>query len=122
MDKSRKNSGKSGCLASFRGSITYQNEDDAMTAGHDGRITLKLFNLLISEMGPAFLAHGIWVSGRMLLDFLAAHPLEPRRLFKEIKKNGEDIDPERFNDLDWISPEGRIFLQGACDPHVSAAT
>ncbi len=43
---------KAGCLASFRESITYQKEDEAQAACYDGFVTIKLFNLLISDFYP----------------------------------------------------------------------
>ena len=50
-----------GVLAAFRSTITHQNESAATGPG-DGTITLKLFNMLISEMGPLLLEQGITVN------------------------------------------------------------
>lgn len=107
---------KAGCLASFRGSITYKKEDDAPAACHDGCITLKLFNLLISEMGPLFLERGIWISGRVLRDFLRTHQSDVYTIFKKIEKNGSDMGPEQIADLEWIAPDDRFFLQTIREP------
>ena len=51
---------RGGVLASFRSGITYCPEGETQNRG-DGRITLKLFNLLIDELGPGFLARGVWI-------------------------------------------------------------
>lgn len=49
-----------GFYASLRGGITY-HEMAAETLSRRGTITVKLFNLLIRELGPAFLACGFRV-------------------------------------------------------------
>jgi hypothetical protein len=105
---------KSGCLAAFRGSITYQNEDDAPADCHDGSITLKLFNLLVSEIGPSFLARGIWVNGRDLFDCLQPHLAEFDTIVVTIKEDNKEIDPQQITDMQWIKPDTRIFLQATC--------
>ena len=107
---------KAGCLAAFRGSITYTNRDDASVTCHDGFVTMKLFNLLISEMGPLFLERGIWVNGQVLREFLGMHQADVHTLFKEFKKDGIDIPPHRIADLAWITRDARFFLQATCEP------
>lgn len=64
---------RGGILASFRNGITYCEtfEDDE---DGSGRITLKLFNLLIDELGPQFLARGIWVPRTRLTELFPGHP------------------------------------------------
>jgi len=64
---------RGGVLASFRTGITYC-EPSGSDKGGRGRITLKLFNLLIDELGPQFLARGIWVSHSRLVELFPEHP------------------------------------------------
>lgn len=64
---------RGGVLASFRSGITYCPTTDAHNHGN-GRITLKLFNLLIDELGPGFLCRGIWVPRRRLAELFPNHP------------------------------------------------
>ena len=64
---------RGGVLAPFRSGITYCPTTTA-SGGGNGRITLKLFNLLIDELGPQFLACGIWVSRSRLVDSFPDHP------------------------------------------------
>ena len=35
----------------------------------DGTIVLKLFNLVAKDIGPMFLAQGVWVNGKDISDF-----------------------------------------------------
>lgn len=64
---------RGGVLASFRNGITYCGTSGDDEGGH-GRITLKLFNLLIDELGPQFLARGIWVPRARLAELFPKHP------------------------------------------------
>lgn len=64
---------RGGVLASFRNGITYCETAKGDARGR-GRITLKLFNLLIDELGPQFLARGIWVSRFRLAELFTGHP------------------------------------------------
>ena len=106
---------KAGCLASFRESITYQKEDEAPAACYDGFVTMKLFNLLINEMGPLFLERGIWVSGSDLRYVLRTHQSDMDTIFKKIEKDGNGLDPEQIADLEWIRPDARFFLQAVSE-------
>ena len=64
---------RGGILASFRNGITYCETSEG-DGGGSGRITLKLFNLLIDELGPQFLARGIWVPTARLAELFPGHP------------------------------------------------
>lgn len=45
-------------------------EGEAMGEGAgEGMITLKLFNLILGELGPGFLRRGVWLEGHVLADF-----------------------------------------------------
>jgi hypothetical protein len=51
---------KGGYYAAMRGAITLEAEQSsANTVGQVIEVTVKLFNLLIDEIGPALLAHGV---------------------------------------------------------------
>ena len=64
---------RGGVLASFRNGITYCASGTENDTG-SGRITLKLFNLLIDELGPRFLARGIWVPHDRLVTLFPEAP------------------------------------------------
>ena len=52
---------RGGFFSSLRSGITYR-ENNRQNRTHRGIITVKLFNLLIDEMGPAFLLRGFFVN------------------------------------------------------------
>ncbi len=44
-------------LAAMRGEISYQNQQQVVSGA--GRIKIKLFNMVMTELGARFLAHGV---------------------------------------------------------------
>lgn len=64
---------RGGVLAPFRSGITYCPSATTGASGN-GRITLKLFNLLIEELGPQFLSRGIWIDRSRLRDQFPGRP------------------------------------------------
>lgn len=68
-----------GFYAAMRGAMTYQNDGEIPLA-KQGRIKLKLFNLLLDELGPRVLGRGIVLSSERLKTFLATQPAEFRPL------------------------------------------
>ena len=64
---------RGGVLASFRSGISYDPRGNTRSGGN-GRITLKLFNLLIDELGPRFLSRGIWTTHSRLKALFPNHP------------------------------------------------
>lgn len=93
---------KGGHLAAMRSQISHAKEA-ACTAGGMGRITLKLFNLVLRELGPHFLAIGVRCRGEAI-----------HAIFREIGEdwwegctrmvvNGEPTDRERMAEIDWAA-------------------
>ena len=62
---------KGGYYAAMRGAITLTEEQEVTpAAGQRVEVTVKLFNLLIEELGPQLLAHGIALSPTEALSYL----------------------------------------------------
>ena len=66
-----------GFYAAMRGGMTYQNEAAAPEV-KTGAIKLKLFNLLLPELGPRLLQRGILLPAARWQEFLARQPEELR--------------------------------------------
>jgi hypothetical protein len=107
---------KGGCLASFRGSISYRKGETETAACQDGTITLKLFNLLIPEMGPLFLERGVWISGHALHACLDGYAGDLKTIVVRLEYDGRPIDPAKMGDLKSITPDARVRLQATCEP------
>lgn len=86
---------RGGFYACLRDSITYQKEDMPVDA-RQGTITIKLFNLLMDELGPVFLKKGIIMGRSAVVSFLQA---QKKYFWKEIKTvhlEGTSIAPDKL--------------------------
>ncbi len=106
---------KAGCLAAFRGSITYQKNDHAPAACRDGIVTIKLFNLLVEEIGPLFLERGIWIDGPNWQEFTKSSASELERSIERIETDQPDVTLKTLADPAWIRSQTRIFLTVVCN-------
>ncbi len=95
-------------LASFRGSITHR---DSAAAGpkQEGTICVKLFNLMMGDLGPGFLARGILINSEAIARFLRQN----RALFLEkcrsVQRNEIAIEPATFLE-EMADGEEELFL------------
>ena len=72
-------------------------------------VVLKLFNLLVSEIGPIFLQQGIWLQGSKFKDLLDRQPEDFFSGILSAEVNDEKVDLDQFKKINW---EGKdIFLQ-----------
>jgi len=76
-------------FASFRNSITYR--ESAIRADGEGVIHLKLFNLVMEDLGPSLLAKGILVNSSELKYFLHEHD-DLLKGCKKILFNNEPVE------------------------------
>lgn len=76
---------------------------------HEGMITIKLFNLLLKELGPLFLSQGVLVDGKSLSNFFR---MQPRDFWEDClaaEVDGETITPEKLREITW--QEQYVFLR-----------
>ncbi|MBW1863527.1 MAG: hypothetical protein JRJ02_14325, partial [Deltaproteobacteria bacterium] len=59
---------KGSYYAAMRSQISYRKKTK-LGPIQEGMVFLKLFNLLLGELGPDFLKRGIWLDGKILEDF-----------------------------------------------------
>jgi hypothetical protein len=59
-----------GVLSSFRAAISYRPDECKIADSEEGIVQIKLFNLLVPELGPGFLKQGIFVQKVLLDSFL----------------------------------------------------
>lgn len=84
---------KSGRYASFRSGISYLPENQYLSTKR-GVITVKLFNALITELGPIFLQHGILIDKIQYQNLIAAtdRPRPESSLLDCIKFEETDLE------------------------------
>ena len=106
---------RGGQLASFRGSISLVS-DGKNAIIQDGHVFVKLFNLLVKDLGPIFLKKGILVKKEKLKDFFRSQPDDFWLSLKSARLNGQKISsdtlPEiEFSDMILLEAEPEIRSQ-----------
>lgn len=99
---------RGGYYARMRSQITH-TETAAAPEAADGRITVKLFNLTIRELGPHFLARGIGIEAAEARDFFGSLRQDWREVCTAATLNGMTIDPTGMASLDF--PAGYVLLE-----------
>jgi len=103
---------RGGAYSLFRDAITYHEE--AETCGQkEGNVRIKLFNLLMAEMGPGLLQRGISLKAEELLKFLAGLSQDFWKGCRHIDLDGKPVD---VNEM-----QGRLAAGGEIILSVSAA-
>ena len=105
---------RGGFYASFRSQISHDKTTAPLPLQGTGKITLKLFNLVVKELGPVFLEKGILIKGQKLQEFIARHFEELNLACKKCSLDGNSIDLQNMLDAD-IKDE-LVFLQVDCSP------
>ncbi len=89
-----------GFYASMRSQISYdQNKPSSLSRA--GKITLKLLNLVVKELGPAFLEQGILIKGKNLYDFLYRYTTELKTGGIAGELDGKPVGINSLLELDW---------------------
>jgi hypothetical protein len=97
-----------GFYASMRSQISYdQNKPSSVPKA--GKITLKLLNLVVKELGPAFLEQGIWFNGGGLQEFIKHHLEELKTSNAVSELDGVPVEINNLLGLDW--DDQTVFLQ-----------
>lgn len=96
-------------LASFRETITHR-ETNNIEASEEGTVHIKLFNIMMRELGPVFLARGILVRASVLSEFIENSMDAIREKCSKIILNGKSVKPHKFHGL-TVSQGERVFLQ-----------
>jgi len=99
---------KGGHYASFRGTISYSESKNSSVKGQ-GEITLKFFNMIAKELGPAFLQKGIIVEGKRLQNFVLRNSEDLKTACTSIDLNDAEIDFAKLKEMKWEDQE--MFLQ-----------
>lgn len=99
---------KGGRFASMRSTISHQ-EKVAPPCLQDGMVSLKLFNILLEEIGPPFLKKGVWVHGKDLQDFMKKQPDDFWAGCKKASLDGKEVDVKQLSGVKWTDSE--VLLQ-----------
>ena len=99
---------KGGYYAAMREQISCKGETTSASM-QSGKVSVKLFNMPLQELGPIFLEHGIWVESDKFKDILKARADDFQKGCGEVLADGRQLEFKQFLEMDWGM--GDIFLQ-----------
>jgi hypothetical protein len=76
----------------------------------NGFVTVKLFNLLLHDLGPFLLARGIVVNLPELSDLFRQMPESALRRCTDVKIDGKPAEPESLRDIDALVSGSKVTL------------
>ncbi len=94
--------------SAMRGEISYKKAERPASAG-EGVVLVKLFNLLVREVGPILLSRGVWIRGRDLHDFFSSRSSRFWQGCKGARLDDEDVTPAGLARTKW--GEGSVLVQ-----------
>lgn len=99
-----------GFYAAMRGSISYV-ADSPENSHQSGVIRIKLFNLLMSELGPVIFRQGVLISRDSLTSFLGGRSDSFKQGCLEAAVNGVSIDPASLFTGNYVADRETIELR-----------
>jgi len=99
---------KGGILASMRSKHIPQKKHESINNYSIGHVTLKLFNLIASDLGADFFRKGICIKGHHFIRYVKSKQALLEKVCKRIKINGEKH--EAVDILLICRPEADIVL------------
>jgi hypothetical protein len=94
---------RGGTFASLRQPITLSGSEEDIPET-DGQVILKLFNLLVPEIGPLLLAKGFWVRGTDFDKLVGTDPKNFWSHWSPVLLNGQKMDARVLEQTTW-APE-----------------
>ena len=101
-----------GALAAMRNTISYTGGLVPTEKG-ETRVKIKLFNLILKELGPLFLANGVLMPTEKFQDFLSRHLADLKMACSSVQLNDSHLEAAALEGVQWTDPE--IFLQVSSD-------
>ena len=97
-----------GYYAPMRGQISYDKHSGASQL-KNGKITLKLWNLVVKELGPIFLQRGVFIQKKELQSFIQRNRETLMTGCRSVEITGKTITTAQLQDLNLTSDP--IYLQ-----------
>jgi len=100
---------KDSSYAAMRRTISHANRVALPAAARQGRIVVKLFNMVQGELGPAMLGRGVQVSGKALCDLFRGRSETFRSGILKARIDDRSVPLHVPLETDWTDQD--IFLQ-----------
>ena len=97
-----------GFYAPMRSQISHE-KSTSFTQFKDGKITLKLWNLVVKELGPTFLERGIWIQGIEIGSLIERHWDALKAGCKGVEIEEKPAAVDSLQEADWKTD--LVFLQ-----------
>jgi len=105
---------RGGTYSSFRNAITYHETQEDCVKG-EGLVQIKVFNLLMAELGPGLLQRGVVISSEDFILFATGQSQDFWQGCRRITLDGKPLVSGELPDSVWLSGKGQIFLSVASD-------
>lgn len=93
---------RGGFFSGMRSQISYNKTLSSAPKGN-GKIRLKLFNLVVKELGPTFLERGVWIDPKQLQNFISENADQLTKGCLSAKIDGQDIESTEVANIDFSS-------------------
>jgi hypothetical protein len=105
---------RGGRYSSFRSAITYHETQEECVKG-EGLVQIKIFNLLMAELGPRLLEKGVVISRDDFLRFTTGQSRDFWQGCRRITLDGKPLDAGKLRDSAWLSGKGQVLLSVSSD-------
>jgi len=105
---------RGGTYSSFRNAITYHETQKECVKG-EGLVQIKVFNLLMAELGPGLLQRGVVISSEDFIRFATGQSQDFWQGCRRITLDGKPLVSGELPDSAWLSGKGQIFLSVSSD-------
>ena len=99
---------RGGFYAALRSQISH-DRNKLPSQSKNGQITLKLWNLVVKELGPTFLQQGIWITGKEVRSFIERHREELKTGCVSAELEDQPAEVDSLFKTDWKA--NLVFLQ-----------
>jgi hypothetical protein len=101
---------RGGFFSGMRSQISY-DKTLSVASKSTGKIRLKLFNLVVKELGPGFLERGVWLKREQLENFISENVDRLKSGFISAILNGQDIESTELSNIDFTSGLVRVQVE-----------
>ena len=105
---------RGGTYSSFRDAITYHETQEECVKG-EGLVQIKVFNLLMAELGPSLLQKGVVIRAEDFILFSTGQSQDFWQGCRRITLDGKPLVSGELPDSAWLSGKGQIFLSVSSD-------
>lgn len=99
---------KGGTYAAMRNTISYASKTSSKGRG-EARAKLKLFNMVLKELGPIFLENGVWIRKDKFNEFLSRYLKDIKAACSSVNMDDQKIDVNQLAEIDCKDSE--VYLK-----------